>query len=425
MAVVDDHSAVLERIKGEDVAELAVELGNIYSPTGHEVDACEYVWDWLGREGFAREKVGMFDDRYNVVGRLRGSGDGYRLIFNSHLDTFYSYEDAVSYREQKDLFTKAWLDDQRRVWGMSVVNCKGPMACWMIAAKAIKDAGIDLRGDLILTHVVGETDKDPVDEYQGHDYLAADVGTRYMVTHGVYADYALVAEATSFTPGLVEAGKAFFKVSILAGPSYYGPFFPRPAYPGSSPNAITQAAKFIEHFEEWANEFPERYSWTAPGVGTMKPKANIGSIRAGRPYKIARTPEVCNLYIDTRLNPETTPLEIERELRALAERAGVEAEVKLFVFRRGYEARNAEPLVTALGSAHQNVFDADMQEPESTTISMWRDINVFNELGIPSLTYGPGPNAATGRGFFTVDEMADAARVYALVALDLCNRERA
>jgi hypothetical protein len=57
---------------------------------------------------------------------------------------------------------------------------------------------------------------------------------------------------------------------------------------------------------------------------------------------------------------------------------------------------------------------------------MWRDINVFNEVGIPSLTYGPprsNPDEADrGKGkFMFKKDLVDAARVYALTALEICD----
>jgi hypothetical protein len=53
---------------------------------------------------------------------------------------------------------------------------------------------------------------------------------------------------------------------------------------------------------------------------------------------------------------------------------------------------------------------------------MWRDINPYNELGIPSLTYGCGAGAGGGNTYFTVEDMIKTAKVYALTAMELCNR---
>src|SRR3954462_15450837 len=84
MVAVDPQvEAVLSRITREDLLEVALALGNIESPTGYEGPACDYAYDWMQREGFRPERVGAFDARYHVVGRLPGTGGGPSLAFNS------------------------------------------------------------------------------------------------------------------------------------------------------------------------------------------------------------------------------------------------------------------------------------------------------------------------------------------------------
>jgi hypothetical protein len=52
----------------------------------------------MKREGFKPRKIGMMPQRFNVLGTLPGEGDGYSLIFDSHLDTGGSTEDCWSIR---------------------------------------------------------------------------------------------------------------------------------------------------------------------------------------------------------------------------------------------------------------------------------------------------------------------------------------
>jgi hypothetical protein len=52
--------------------------------------------------------------------------------------------------------------------------------------------------------------------------------------------------------------------------------------------------------------------------------------------------------------------------------------------------------------------------------SMWRDHNIFNEMGIPALTYGPSGIVGGGKFEMRIDAIADAARVHAMTALELC-----
>jgi acetylornithine deacetylase/succinyl-diaminopimelate desuccinylase-like protein len=426
MVAVDPRAeAVLNRINRDEVLALALALGNIESPTGYEGPACDFVYDWMHQQGFQPERVGAFDDRYNVVGRLVGSGGGYSLAFNSHLDTIIARTDTLMYLNADDpVYHTAWYDAEHdQVWGAGIVNCKGPMACWLVAAKALAESGVELKGDLVLTSVVGEVCVDPVDEFQGHRYLAGDIGTRYAITHGAIADFALVAEATGFKPGWVEAGKAFFKITVTAGPSRYTPYMPRPLPMAQSPNAIVRMAKLIERLEAWADDYEQRYTREYAG-GTVVPKVSIGAIRGGLPYRIYRQPELCHIYVDVRLNPDTEPLQVQAELQALASELAVPAEIKPFLYRRGFEARGVEPLVEAVTRAHVSLFGRQPERPSSPEVSMWRDINPYNELGIPAMTYGPGGAIGGGNFCFPLDDMVRAARVYALTALDFCNRPK-
>jgi hypothetical protein len=56
---------------------------------------------------------------------------------------------------------------------------------------------------------------------------------------------------------------------------------------------------------------------------------------------------------------------------------------------------------------------------------MWRDINPFNEMRIPALTYGPGISVGAGTFGMKVADLVTGARLYALTALDLCTQDRA
>ena len=79
-----------------------------------------------------------------------------------------------------------------------------------------------------------------------------------------------------------------------------------------------------------------------------------------------------------------------------------------------------EPLADAIRDAHRSVRGTDAPaEVEPAVVSMWRDTNVFNRAGIPSLTFGPSRGRADvqGEGYFELDDLVDAAKMYALTAL--------
>jgi acetylornithine deacetylase/succinyl-diaminopimelate desuccinylase-like protein len=405
----------------DDLTKLGLDLGNIEAPLGKERDAGNHVYDWMAQNNFHPERIGAYDDRFNVIGRVPGTGGGLSLSFNSHLDTIMSREDTSRFIDANDrIYHEAWLDDGK-IYGYPLVNCKGPMTCWLIAAKALQDARVRLKGDIVLSAVCGELCGDSVDEFQGHDYLGNDIGTRFAITHGAISHFALVAEATNFKPAWVEAGKLFMKITVFAGPSRYTPYVPRPLPALKNPNAIVRMAKLIEAIEEWADEYEKRYTKTYSG-GTVVPKAVIGAIRGGVPFKVYRIPELCSIYLDIRLNPDTKPLVIQEELEAIVAKLGIKAEIRPFLYRRGFNAEGIEPLRDSLETAHQSIIGKPSEPAGAQECSMWRDINPYNELGIPSLTYGCGAGAGGGNTYFTVEDMIKTAKIYALTAMELCNR---
>lgn len=409
-----DVEQVFERIEPDRVAELAVALGRIESPTGHEGDVADFLEDWLAEHGFAPRRVALVPERPNLMAVLRGTGGGRSLLLNSHMDTAIWHGDPRIADPEDPIYHSGWREGDL-LHGHGVMNDKGPMAAWLLAALALREAGVALRGDVVLTMVSGEIGNEPVDEFQGMEHSGKDLGARYLAVHGGVADFALVAEATGFNIGWVEAGKVFCKVRLTGGRSLYTPFVGA----DGGPNAIFSVRRVLDRWPGWASEYTARHRYECPG-GTVAPAVNIGAIRGGLPYAPTRTPEVCELYLDLRTAPGQSPTATVDEVRDLLERAEVEGEVSLHLHRPGYEARGVEPLAEAVRAAHRRVFDSEPGRPREATTSMWRDTNVFNELGIPAAMYGPGAGSGGGGVSVRVEDLHRAALVYAGTALELC-----
>ncbi|HEV8534443.1 MAG TPA: M20/M25/M40 family metallo-hydrolase [Candidatus Limnocylindria bacterium] len=419
-----DPADVIPRIDPQEVVELALALGNIDSPTGAEGPAGQFVFDWLAAKGFAPRKFALVDDRFNVAAWLDGSGGGYSLIFNAHLDTTLRSDAVLSARNPRDpLYHSAWVDGEN-IYGDGVVNDKGPLAAFLVAAKAIRDAKVPLKGDLIVSAVAGEISREPVDEWQGPAYLSKDLGVRFMVTHGVVADYALVAEGTGFGIVGIEPGKAHFKITVYTdGPRYYTPYLPRPTGLADSGNAIVRASAVIAAFEEWAYGYQTRNTYRG-ATGTIVPKASINAIRSGYPFNVTSAPQLCAFYVDTRILPGANPLDVRDELRGVLREVGVEGTVELYLYRPGFEARGAERLIETVRRCHDQTFDSPPAIVGEPVTSMWRDTNAFNELGIPAISYAPRAASHATTKSFKVKDLTDAAVVYARIGMDLCNQTR-
>jgi acetylornithine deacetylase/succinyl-diaminopimelate desuccinylase-like protein len=415
---------VLALVDPKEVVDLALALGNIDSPTGSEGPAGEFVFEWLGRAGFAPKRYALTPERPNIAAWIHGSGGGWSLLFNAHLDTTLRTDASWSARDPRDpLYHSAWVDDDH-IYGDGVVNDKGPMAAFLVAAKAIMRAGYPLKGDLIVSAVAGEISREPVEEWQGPAYLSKDLGARFMATHGVLADFALIAEGTGFGIVGIEPGKAHFKVTVVTdGPRYYSPYLPRPTSIVDSPNAIVRTTAVIEAFERWAYDYQQRNTYRSEH-GTIVPKASVNAIRSGYPFNLTSAPQVCAFYVDARILPGANPMDVGTELRGVLREAGVEGSVELYVYRPGFEAKGAERLIDTIKRQHANTFTTPPAIVADAVTSMWRDTNAFNELGIPAISYAPRAASHATTKSLKIRDLTDAAVVYARIAMDLCNQER-
>jgi acetylornithine deacetylase/succinyl-diaminopimelate desuccinylase-like protein len=410
-------NALIEPAK---LLDLALTLGNIDSPAGAEAPAGDYLLEWLHEHGFSPRKIGLVPDRFCVAGCLSGSGGGLSLLFNAHMDTSLPDDTTLKLRPSEMQDRLAWIDREYIV-GKGVVNDKGPMAAFMIAADAIRRAGVPLKGDVVLTMVPGEIDQEPVDEFTSTRYLSKEVGSRYLISRGVVADYAVVAEGTDFGLGWAVAGKACFKITVF-GKSVYVPFMPPRSQLAKSPNAIIKMVPVLSALEDWAARYESENAVETPG-GRIAPKANIGAIRAGSPSHISSSAKVCSVYMDVRLAPEADPLAIRDTLRKTVKDCGVEGEVELYTFRKAQVAQRVDRLVDAVGWAHSMLSAEKPRMVAPAYSSMWRDHLVFIEAGIPAITYGPSGSTGGARPYsMKIQDMIKAAQSYALIALNICSQ---
>jgi acetylornithine deacetylase/succinyl-diaminopimelate desuccinylase-like protein len=420
MNLKEIEKSVVEKIEAKELVELATALGNITAPSGHEQPMADYVEDWLQKHGFDCYQQNLCEGRSNAIGILRGKGGGKNLIFNSHLDSDMGLPPLPGGPIPPGPKIRV---EGKRIFGKTVQNDRGPMAAFMIAAKAIKEANVVVRGDIIMTMVVGEIGMAPIDEFQGPKYIGKGYGSRHAVAHGVMGDFALIAESTDFGVTWVEAGAAYFKVT-LHGTGYYTPRLPARGALKDTPNPIVKMAAVIQAIEQWAATYEKNHQVEYP-VGVMVPRVAIGAIRGGLPFGPSLGVDTCSIYIDVRVPPSLSFAEVEGDLKEAVFSQGFGGDVKLYMARRGYEGQNVEPLVQSIRKAHEAVRGKECPPVSTPEISMWRDINVFNEVGIPAATFGFPRKSEPGlrEKFVDIDDLVDCAKMYALVALDICGTD--
>jgi len=408
-------------IRAEELAELALKMANTFSPMGHEQPLAEVVCEWLKQNQLNAYLQPILSDRANVVAVLPGSGGGKSLIFNSHLDSEVSGPEYDWGMNAPDINRAGAWREGDRLFGHTVLNDRGLMATTMVALKALRDAGVPLRGNVIFTGVPGETGAAPIDEHQGLTYEGKGFGSRHLVTHGVRGDYALVAETTDFGISWLACGACYFKISV-PGLNQYTPRSIRPNDIRENPNAIVKMSHVIHALEEWAMEYEAKHTFDSP-CGHVVPKVVIGAIRGGIPYRPNRTSPHCAIFVDVRLAPGQDPLAVEREVQKVVDSLQLGGKVETYLARPGVVGKNTEPLAQAISTAFKNVTGMDPTPcAPQVVVSMWRDINVFNEAGIPAITFGipRRKDPGTNRLCFELADLVNMADVYAQTAFAIC-----
>lgn len=418
---------VLGCIDREELARLAMDVVSIPSPTGSEGEVARFIHGWLKKQGIEAFLQEIEKDRYNVVGVLPGKGGGPTLLFNGHMDTALA-------GTQEDLWITGRTEPEWQalatreadiIRGSGIVNDKGPLTCTLIMAKALKESGAGLKGDVILTGVAGEIGRSQVDHYQGPAYRGKGHGARFLVTHGVVGDYAIVVEPSQFRVTWAQCGAVFLKITTYGEPMY-APFVDHPLALKESKNAVVKMSAAIPVLEEWARRYEKEHRYEFKG-GTMVPKVNIGSIFGGAPFKPNFSPAICNLYVEAFMTPGQRSIDVLREVKEVLRGAAVEAKCSLFLSVNGYEAKGAEPLVAAMEEAHEYVRGRRPEPIRSAFTSTYADLTVFAEVGIPAIKCGPSPESpdakpATGE-MQKVDDLFAAAKMYAIASMEIANRD--
>jgi acetylornithine deacetylase/succinyl-diaminopimelate desuccinylase-like protein len=424
----EDRARVAAAIDTDELVELALALANIPSPAGHEKAAGDFVYDWMDRQGFSPRRVGATPERSNIIGTLGGRGrpdiGGRNLLFTAHLDTesptWDPDLDAYKYRPESlknPEWQTCWLEDGV-LYGYPIVNDRGPMSCFLMAAKALKTAGFDLAGKLYLTACPGEIGPEPIEEARGIAYMGKDIGAHYLFHHGgVAPDFAIAAEGCDFGVTWVGCGYAVFRLKML-GEGVFTPILTHPADPAEHPNPIYRLGGLIAALNTWGRDYEVANRYESQG-GVAIPKTQIASIRGGVTHEFGAGTEVCNLYLEVGLGPRQRAADVQHALERLVAEGGFgEIEIEPVVVRHGFEAdaQAVGPLVGALDVATRLTLDHPIERAAPVYSSMWRDHNVFNMHRIPAVTTG------FKRWRPTPKDLADSALIFALTALAVCGQ---
>ncbi|MBU2879108.1 MULTISPECIES: hypothetical protein [Aliiglaciecola] len=420
----EDVAAIKAAIDIQEITELALTLGNIPSQSGYEAESGKFVFDWLQTNGFKARQCGATPERQNIIGEYGGKGVGKNLLFTAHLDTESPSDDPHINQHkfsQKTLdnpeWNKCWLEDGK-FHGFPISNDRGPMSCFLIAAKALKQAGFELAGKLYLTACPGEIGPEPMEHWQGVDYMGKDIGAHYLFHHGgVIADYAIAAEGCDWGVTWQGNGYALYRIQLF-GEGVFTPILEAPVETNKHPNPIYKLGAVIDALHGWSQQYEAENKYVTTG-GVSVPKVQIDSIKAGSPLTFGAGTDVCSVYIEVGLTAQQTAAQPYHQLKQLMASLDVDDyDIEPMVVRNGFEAdaQAVAPLVKSLCDATKATKNEPIELAHPAYSSMWRDHNVFNMQRIPAVTSG------MPRWRATPQDLVDSALIYALTALSVCGK---
>ncbi len=335
---------------------------NTVNPPGNETIAAHALRDYLASHGVACELYARSPERANLVARIPG-GDGPSLAFLSHTDTVVA--DPAEWA--RDPWSGDLVDEH--VWGRGALDMKNQVAASAVAFASLAREGFRPPGDLVFVAAADEE----VGKSFGLEWLCEEhpdaVRVDYAVNEGGGervelggSPYYLCASAEKMT--------APFRLRVQGRSGHA-------SMPGIADNALVKAAPLIEALGAYRPEpevGPEVEAFLTAVLGERPaPKDVLDRLRALDPLAVELIepllsltlsptiisaserrnviPAVCDVTVDCRLLPGTTPEDIEPVIRGVLAATGVgDGEYELEFLERwgGTRSSMATPLWQAI-----------------------------------------------------------------------------
>jgi acetylornithine deacetylase len=401
-------------IDRDRLVQTASRMIGVHSFTGDEQAMAELMVELYEELGLRVQWQQVEDGRANALGTFEGAGGGPSLMFNGHMDTSYSGREP--WLRAVPGFQPEAFERDGRLYGLGISNMKGALACYVEAVRALLDAGVRLRGDLLVAAVCGEIEKTQYGDATGAEYRGYAAGTRYLVSHGGVADMCLLGEPTEGKVVLGHFGALWLRIRV------HGNFIHTAFSEGRrGENSILRMHEVLAAVGEWIPAWEDDPSNAYRGAKAI---VNVGAIEGGFGWRVSRTPHHTDLFLDVRV-PPTKPMAAARRevldmVRALAERFpghGVEGEV--YVTAPGAEIEEGHGLVRAIDEAAEEVFGA---VPERDVTRWFSDASALTRYGIPTVNYGTSTglmDVELGENL-EIDGLVKTAETYARVATKVC-----
>lgn len=333
-----------------------------------ELKIANYIGEYLTELGLEVSYQEIEPNRVNVIGKLKGTGEGNSLILNGHTDTV-----AINGMDIEPL-NPIYKDG--KVYGRGSLDMKSGLAAMIIAAKSIINSSLKLKGDVILAFVADE-------EY-------GSLGTETLIKE-YSADAAIICEPTNLQICIAHKGFAWTKVEV-SGRAAHG------SRPEQGIDAIVKAGKFLVKIDNLEKNALKQKKH--PLLGT--PSIHASLIKGGT--ELSTYPDYCEIELERRTIPGESVEIIENEIRTLIDKISSEdeqfqAKFDVFFYRPPLEISKDQLIVSSLVKAYVNTLK---QSPEFIGTGGWMDSAILAEAGIPTVIFGP-----SGEGLHAAIEYVD------------------
>jgi acetylornithine deacetylase len=375
-----------------------------YSATDGERALAAFMVDRMRDIGLAAELQPVEGDRVNAIGRLKGEGGGRSLLFNGHLDTNPATEGWT---------VDPWggLVDDRFIYGIGVSNMKAGDAAYYCAVRTLIDAGVKLKGDVVLTFVVGE--------------LQGGVGTLAAIRHGVTADYFINSEPSDLQAITMHACAFSFVIELVGHTRHL-------SKREAAVDAIVAACDLVPRLN--AMTFSGARSSEHQSINRVHVGVLHGAL--GRELHEWRAPQVVDFVRikgSGRFAPgqtrEGAVADMRRELDALEARfPGLQASIRVEQAEGhrsmpAFEVARDAPIVRSINAAYQTVRGTPQPTGAITPPGFYGTDagHFYAELGLEGVVCGPGGRYNTMPDErVDIPDYLDMIRIYMLTILDIC-----
>ncbi|QPC81334.1 ArgE/DapE family deacylase [Phototrophicus methaneseepsis] len=345
-----------------------------------------YVAQALTEIGITPQIQKVEGDRKNVLGVLKGTGNGKSLLLNAHLDT-------VGITGMAAPFSGTLQDG--KIYGRGAYDMKASIAAMLAVMKGFVESGHQLAGDLWFTTVIDE-------EYGSK-------GMEHLVKH-LHTDAAILTEPTQLRVCCAHRGFVWIEVKTQ-GRAAHGSRY------NEGIDANMHMGRVLVELEKLSQALVQRTGHPLLGPPSM----HAPLIQGGTSQSVYAA--FCRVELERRILPGETVDAVVTEVQAVIDKLAAadpqfHADVKALFNRNAYEIAPNAPIVKTVQATAQQVLSTT---PELYGEVWWMDSALLGEAGIDTVIIGPsGGGIHADEEWVEVESVVQLAHILAQSAISYC-----